>query len=202
MASAADFPPGADAEPWRRVVLVGFMGAGKSRVSREVAGLLRWTAIDADQEVERRAGKGIPALFKERGEEGFRALEHEVMEDLLKRDQILIATGGGWPTAAPGRMEGLPAGTLSVWLRISPEESIRRIAQGRGRIRPLLQVQDPLAEARRLLALREPVYAQARLVLDTLGSSPRRLARRIRDEVLGVAHGLPPTQPDAGDRSR
>ena len=168
----------------QRVVLVGFMGAGKSRVAREASRLLGWSALDVDREVERRAGRGISEIFRDEGEAAFRELEGVVTTELLCRERVIIATGGGWPAAAPGRMEGLDPRTLSVWLRIPAEEAVRRISSGRGRERPLLKVSDPLAEARRLLALREPFYRQAGLTLEADRVPPRGLARRIRDAVL------------------
>lgn len=174
---------------WARVALVGFMGAGKSRVSRELSRLLGWDSLDVDQEVERRSGRSIAAIFRDQGEAAFRSLEAEVTEELLQRDRVIVATGGGWAAAAPGRMASLAPDTLSVWLRISPEEAVRRVGSGRGRVRPLLRVADPLSEAQRLLAEREPAYSQARLTLDADRFPPRAIARRIRDEVLGIPHG-------------
>lgn len=175
--------PASVGPPWRRVVLVGFMGAGKSRVGREVARLLDWSFVDVDQEIEWRSGRRIPDIFRESGEAAFRALESSVTSELLSRPDVVLATGGGWP-AFPGRMEGLPTGSLSVWLRITPEDAVARIRSGRGRVRPLLQVEEPLDEARRLLELREPFYGKADLVLDSHRSNPRTLARAIRDAVL------------------
>lgn len=178
-----DGPPSSPGDGWSRVVLVGFMGAGKSRVGREVARLLDWAFVDADHEVEWRSGRRIPDIFRESGEPAFRALEAEVMEELLGRRDLVIATGGGWP-AVPGRMEGLAPDSLAVWLRIAPEDALARIRGGRGRVRPMLQVDDPLAEARRLLELREPYYGLARLVIDAHRSNPRALAKMIRDRVV------------------
>lgn len=175
--------------PWARAVLVGFMGAGKSRIARELSRLLGWDALDVDQEVERRTGRTIPAIFRDEGEAAFRLLEADVTEEFLRQDRVIVATGGGWASAEPGRMEALAPDTLSVWLRISPEEAVRRVGSGRGRIRPLLRVTDPFAEAQRLLATREPSYSLARLALDADRFPPRAIARRIRDEILGIPHG-------------
>lgn len=178
--------------PWLRVVLVGFMGSGKSRVGRELGRLLDWAFVDVDREVERLAGRTIPEIFRMEGEDAFRSLEGEVTRALLEREQIVLATGGGWPTAAPGRMEGLPPGSFSVWLRVSPEEAIRRIRTGRGRARPLLEVEDPLGEARRLLALREPVYSRAHLTVEVGKVPPRSLALEIRERLMDRGSPMEP----------
>ncbi|MDX1568681.1 MAG: shikimate kinase, partial [Longimicrobiales bacterium] len=89
----------------------------------------------------------------------------------------VLATGGGWG-AVEGRLEELPGGTFSVWLRIGPEEAVRRAAaQDLGR--PLLAVNDPMERARELLAQREQHYRTADLSLDAEDASPEELARRI-----------------------
>jgi shikimate kinase len=88
-----------------------------------------------------------------------------------------LAPGGGW-SLAPGRLEALPAGTLTVWLRVKPETAVRR-ASGYGRVRPLLSGEDPVGRARDLLAQREAVYRRAALHLDAERATPSALADAI-----------------------
>lgn len=161
------------------MLLVGFMGAGKSRVARELARRTGWRVLDFDHEVEAVEGRTIPEIFRDRGEAEFREIEHRVAQRLLAEDRVILSSGGGWPSAGPGRMEGLDPRTLSVWLRISPEAAVARIRGGRGRVRPLLEVPDPVAEARRLLELREGDYAKAKLWIEAESSNPRASAGRI-----------------------
>jgi shikimate kinase len=162
--------------PVRAIVLVGFMGAGKTTVGRALADRLGWRFVDADEEVERRAGRGIAELFASDGEPAFRALEAEVVRDLVSmEDHRVIATGGGW-AADPTRVPALPPAARAVWLRVSPEVAVRR-AHGEGLshsspVRPLLEVDDPLATARALLADREPGYAAAGTRIETDGRKP------------------------------
>jgi len=162
----------------RRVLLVGFMGAGKSRVGRQAAGLLDWDFVDFDAEIEREEGVSIARIFQERGEEVFREVESRVGTRLLSLDRVVLSSGGGWPVL-PGRMEALDTETLSVWLRVSPSTAVRRISGPAARPRPLLAVDDPLAEAERLLTQREPFYRKARVHLNANGNRPGRLARAI-----------------------
>src|SRR5687768_9084397 len=89
---------------WQRVVLVGFMGSGKTTVGRQLASRLGWTFVDLDDEVEARAGMSVDELFRARGEAGFRALESEAGAAALGRSATVLAPGGGW-SLAPGRME-------------------------------------------------------------------------------------------------
>jgi shikimate kinase len=172
-----------------RIVLVGFMGAGKSSVGAALAGRLGWDFVDMDEEIRARTGRSIPEIFASGGEAAFRSLEDAVGADLLSRSRLVLAAGGGWAAVA-GRLESLPAATVSVWLRVSPEEALRR-ASGQGIRRPMLETPDPLETARELLRLREPFYSVADVTLDTEGSDPQRLAV----DLLRVIDGLPLSPP-------
>ena len=148
-----------------RVLLIGFMGSGKTSVGRRLADALGWRFVDFDQTIEAEAGVSVAEIFAASGEAHFRALEERVGRGLLEGRQVVLASGGGW-AASPGRLTGLPAGTASFWLRVSPEEAIRRAGTGAGS-RPLLARPDALEEARRLLAWRSPFYGEARWTVDT-----------------------------------
>jgi shikimate kinase len=162
---------------WERVVLVGFMGSGKTTVGRLLAARLGWTFVDLDDEVEAATGTKVAELFRTRGEEEFRRLEAEAGVAALKRAHTVIAPGGGW-SLAPGRLDGLPEGTLTVWLEVTAETAVGR-ATRHGRVRPLLLGRDPVAKAKALLAERQPVYARARLQVDAETASPASLAQTI-----------------------
>lgn len=171
--------------PCDRVLLVGFMGSGKSSVGREVAQRLRWRFVDFDDEIEREAGASIATLFEERGEPYFRALESRVAERLLAETRVVLGSGGGWG-AAPGRLAEVPSGTASFWLKVSPETAVRRAARQPG-ARPLLAGRDPLDEAARLLAERAPHYATAGWAVDTEHSTVEDVAALIL-EILQREH--------------
>jgi shikimate kinase len=174
----------------RRVLLVGFMGSGKTRVGQALARRLGWVFRDFDQEIGSRLGLPIPEIFRQHGEAGFREMEHRVGAELLREVEVVLACGGGWP-AALGRMEELAPDTFSVWLRVSAEEAVRRIRQ-EGPTRPLLAVDDPLARARELLARREAWYRMAEVALETEATEPEDLARRIEDLVNRRGRGGTP----------
>ncbi len=159
-------PPDGEA-PVARVVLVGLMGSGKSAVGGVLARRLGWEHLDLDREIETREGRTIPEIFRTEGERRFRALEAEVTADLAGRSAVVLSPGGGWITN-PALLERLGPGTLSVWLRVSPETVLARVARSHGD-RPLLDVPDPLAALRRLLREREPFYARTDLAVDTDG---------------------------------
>jgi shikimate kinase len=159
-----------------RVLLIGFMGSGKTSVGRRVARALGWRFLDFDDAIEAEAGATVAEIFASHGEPAFREIEDRVARRLLEERGVVLASGGGW-AAAPGRVSGVPAGTATFWLRVSPETAVRRA--GTARTRPLLARPDALQEAERLLERRHPYYGQARWTVDTERSSVEDVAARI-----------------------
>jgi shikimate kinase len=153
------------------------MGAGKSAVGLAVARRLGWRHADVDDEVEKVEGTSVREIFSSRGEEGFRGLEARVADELLAAPRVVISTGGGW-AAVPERLAGVPPGTVSIWLDVSPEEALRRVQREPGR-RPLLDVEHPLETARALMARRRSAYAAADRRVDTDASSVDDVTARV-----------------------
>ncbi|GIX06821.1 MAG: shikimate kinase [Candidatus Poribacteria bacterium] len=161
----------------QNIVLVGFMGSGKTSVGRELARRLGWEFVDTDALIERMAGRSIPEIFRERGEPYFRDLESEAIRTATCGTRTVLATGGG-AVLRPENMSRLKAAGLVVLLDAEAEELYRRVVnEGR---RPLLEVADPLARIRELLEYRRPYYAQADLRIDTTG----RPVEAIVEEIL------------------
>ena len=165
-----------------RVFLTGFMGAGKSTIGRELAALFGWPFVDLDVEIETRAGTSVAEIFKARGEEAFRALEHEALTVALRHSNAVIATGGGTVTFERNRQLMRNAGT-SVWLDLPFRDILDRLSPGGRRRRPLFDDED---QALSLFEQRRSAYAEAdlRLVLDA-GETPARTASRIAARLGG-----------------
>jgi shikimate kinase len=161
-----------------RVVLTGFMFSGKTTVGRTLADRLGWAFLDFDEEIERRTGRSVAALFRERGEPAFRQLEAELTEEVAGRRRVVLAPGGGWVTQ-PAAVARLRPGSLFVWLRVRPETVHARWRAGGGPERPLLAGPDPTARIAALLREREPLYARADLVCDADDDGPAAIAERI-----------------------
>lgn len=165
----------------QRVVLVGMMCSGKSAVGAALARRLGWTHLDLDREIERAAGRTVREIFAADGEAAFRRMEAEATARIARRTQVILSPGGGWMTN-PELLDALGPGTLCVWLRVSPEEAVRRSAAAPGE-RPLLAGTDPLAAIRRLLGERERFYAGADVEVLTDGRSVDALANQIDDVI-------------------
>lgn len=145
------------------IVLIGFMGAGKSTVGALAAGELGFRLIDLDGLIVERAGKSIRRVFSEDGETAFRDLESSTLHSLVGSSNTIIATGGGI-VGREGNWEHMRRLGTIVYLRARWETLAQRIAGSSER--PLA---DDLEKARLLFEKRRPLYESAALVIDTDG---------------------------------
>ncbi len=173
----------------RSLVLIGLMGAGKTRVGRRLAERLGLSFIDADQAIEADTGKSISDLFAAIGEPAFREGERRMIARLLQGPVAVIATGGGAYMDIATRRAIRERG-VSIWLRADLETLVARTA--RSNRRPLLEGVDRAQKLAELMAIRHPAYAEAELIIDshsgpvdqTVDSVMAALAMR-----QGLSHG-------------
>jgi shikimate kinase len=149
----------------RPVILVGLMGAGKTRVGRRLAERLGIPFLDTDIEIESETGKTITELFTQIGEPAFREGERRTIARLMRNGISVIATGGG-AFMDPQTRVSIRDQALSVWLRADLETLVARTA--RSQKRPLLQGVDRAVKLAELMELRYPVYAEAHLIVDSV----------------------------------
>ena len=157
------------------VILVGFMGAGKSTVGRLVARHLGRCFVETDDMITAKEGRSIPEIFAEHGEAHFRALEDEALRLLALKDGDVIATGGGLP-CREGRPEALRALGTVVWLA-GDFESLYARARAAG-ARPMLAGRRS-EEVAALYESRLPYYRRAHVTIDTTGLGPDEIAARV-----------------------
>lgn len=158
----------------RGIVLVGFMGAGKSTVARIVADRLGLPCVDLDNRIEQRAGVSVSEIFSAQGEPAFREMESAELERLLAEPPSVIATGGGVVVSDANRALLHCIGRV-VYLRVSAAEAVARI--GDAATRPLLAGAAGTLAATSLLDAREALYrASADVTLDTVGCTPEEVA--------------------------
>lgn len=146
------------------LVLIGLMGAGKSAVGRRLAASLDLPFTDADSEIEAAAGQSIKEIFAEHGEAYFRTGERKVIARLLESGPQVLATGGG-AFMDPETRAAIKAHGTSIWLKANLRVLMKRV--GRRDNRPLLQVDNPETVMKKLMAERNPVYAQADITVES-----------------------------------
>ncbi|MCX7626688.1 MAG: (d)CMP kinase [Candidatus Sumerlaeaceae bacterium] len=163
------------------VVLIGMMGSGKTTIGRLLAEKTGMEFIDLDELVERRAGMTIAEIFQGHGEEHFRDLESQVLEEIASSRHAVIATGGGIVKRAENRQLLRDLG-LVVWLDAPAEVLAERI--GEDPDRPLLSRSQPLKKLTQLLHERRDLYAEtSHIHLDTTEHTPEEIAARILEEL-------------------
>lgn len=165
--------------PPKNIVLIGFMGSGKSTVGRELHHRLGYPLVDMDHVIEQRAGKSIAAIFEEDGEEKFRDMETWLLEELNDpaAPRRIISTGGGVIGRESNR-ELLRHLGYVVWLHAPVGVILERT--GKNRDRPLLHTEDPRARVEALMAVRKPLYEEtSHLRVETVGLDCGELATGI-----------------------
>jgi shikimate kinase len=147
----------------RSIVLIGMPGSGKSAVGRRLAARLELPFVDADDEIERAAGKPITDIFKDHGEPYFRDGERKVIARLLRSGSQVLATGGGAFMMAETQ-ENIRRSGISVWLKAELAVLMRRVLKRNNR--PLL-ANDPEGVMRQLMETRYPIYAKADITVES-----------------------------------
>ncbi|HEX6042495.1 shikimate kinase [Longimicrobium sp.] len=160
-----------------RVVLLGYMTSGKSTVGKALARRLEWEFLDFDVEIERRAGATVKEVIAAHGEGAFREMEAALTEEVAERPGLVLAPGGGWITR-PEQLDRLGRRTLSVWLRVSLDETVRRL-NADTIARPFRGHPDPRRAIAGMLAEREPLYRLADVSVPAEGRSPEGVAFEI-----------------------
>lgn len=155
------------------------MGTGKTSVGVALSRRLSCPFIDTDVLIEEREGIPIAAIFKDKGEDYFRAVERSVVEEVSKKRNVVIATGGG-VIKDKRNVDNLGRRGVIIWLKTDPEVILRRIMAEGGK-RPLLNVKEPLKEINRLLSQRESLYSQADAAVDTSYITPYEAAEEIME---------------------
>lgn len=163
------------------LILIGMMGSGKTTVGRALARQLDKEFVDSDEEIQRRTGVTIPHIFDVEGEVGFRQRESAAIADLVTRNGIVLATGGGAVLAAQNR-EMLRQNGLVIYLKASVHDLWQRTRNDRNR--PLLQTGDPRAKLTELFEQRDPLYMEAAdIVMPSSKQSVHALVQKLAGEI-------------------
>jgi XRE family aerobic/anaerobic benzoate catabolism transcriptional regulator len=170
----------------RVVALLGLRGAGKSTIGRRLARRLGRPFVELDRLVEKAAGLSLAEIFALHGEAYYRRLEREVLERLLDEGRPLVLATGGGIVAAPDTFALLRELAHTVWLHARPEDHWSRVVQ-QGDRRPMADHPQAMAELRRILATREPLYALAEQTVRTSQLGIEKTVAAIAAKVRGGA---------------
>jgi shikimate kinase len=179
--------------PSRTIVLVGLMGAGKTKIGRRLAARLDLPFFDSDNEIEAAAGETIEEIFHNRGEAVFRDGERRVIARLLSQPVHVPATGGG-AFMDPATRAAIGRRAVSVWLRADLDVLFARVSRRNNR--PLLQERDPRAVLADLIERRHPVYAEADLTIDSGDGAPELTVTRTIAALAACTKALAPPEAD------
>lgn len=162
----------------KRIVLMGFMGAGKTTIGKALAERLSWDFIDTDAEIEKEQGRKISEIFETEGEQAFRDMETRLLKKLEKsEEQFVLSIGGGMPVREENRELLRKIGTV-VYLKATKEELVRRLSGDTNR--PLLQGGAMEEKVAALMASREAIYVEtAHRAVVTEGKTNRHILREI-----------------------
>jgi shikimate kinase len=163
------------------IIFVGLPGSGKTTIGRQMGRRLGLPFLDSDSVIEQRLGCSIREFFDREGEERFRDIEQNVLDDLSKHHHGVLSTGGGSVLRPLNRLNLHTRGKV-IYLRSTPEEVFRRLKHDMQR--PLLQVEDPQKKLRVLFNVRDPLYREtAHFVFETGRPSINRLLNTIIAEL-------------------
>ena len=152
----------------RPLVLLGFMGSGKSTLGRQLAVALNFNFIDLDRFIETEENRKIPEIFEMDGEPVFRRIEFSALKRVLSNPRQVISIGGGAP-CYPGSLQFIKDHSLSVYLKVSEQQLFQRLSYS-STARPLLEgkseseLQSYISD---LLKIREPIYNQADIIIES-----------------------------------
>jgi len=161
------------------LIFVGMMGSGKTTVGRALARHLGKAFVDSDEEIQKRTGVNIPYIFDVEGESGFRLRESAALAELVKRDNMVLATGGGVVLMDQNRALLKQSGIV-VYLRANVHDLWHRTRHDRNR--PLLQTNDPYGKLMELYHQRDPLYRQA---ADIVIQSGKQSAQNLMLHLVG-----------------
>ncbi len=168
----------------KRIFLIGYMGSGKTTVGKLLAASLGFSFIDLDHYIENRYNRRISDLFAERGEAGFREIEHRLLQEVAEIENAVVSTGGGAPCFFDNMLLMNRVGT-TVYLQTNAQELARRLQKVQSN-RPLLKDKSPeelLAFIEKMLADREPFYGQASLIVENNGCNPQLICEEVLQKI-------------------
>jgi shikimate kinase len=166
------------------IYIVGFMGSGKTTAGKKLASLLGWSFIDLDKRIEEYAGKTIPEIFSQSGEDYFRIIETQLLRNLKMCTKTVISTGGGTPCYIDNMDYMIETG-LTIYLKLTPAELKSRLSQSKGE-RPLIKDLDQeelTSFIKEKLAVREKWYERSDITMDGIDLDANLLLSHVKSSL-------------------
>jgi XRE family transcriptional regulator, aerobic/anaerobic benzoate catabolism transcriptional regulator len=167
------------------IALIGLRGAGKSTLGKVLAKKIGWNFVELNKEIEAQNGLSIAEIIALYGQEGFRRMEQNALNQLLARKELMVLATGGGIVSEPLTFDLILSSFYTIWLKAEPEEHMGRVRK-QGDLRPMADDRSAMAELRNILISREPLYARASATVDTAGLSVDAAAARLIDTVQPV----------------
>jgi len=168
-----------------KIFLIGYMGAGKTTVGKLLAKKINYSFIDVDCFIENRYRQTIAEIFEEKGEAGFREIEHRVLEEIISYEKVVVSTGGGLPCFFDN-MELMNQAGITIYLKENSNELVKRLIS-KNQKRPLIKGKAPeelQTFIETSLKEREPFYNQARFIIDVKSCHTKQDMNQWIEELL------------------
>lgn len=162
----------------RNIVLTGFMGSGKTLVSKELSIIYRCPVFSTDDLIEQQEGLSIKAIFEDKGEEYFRKIESLIVADLSAKTGVIIDCGGG-VVLNPANMKLLKRNGIVIYLKSTPDSVLKQI-RNNDKKRPLLNVDYPLEVIKKMMKERAPKYEQADYTVEVADLTLAEITTKVR----------------------
>ena len=161
----------------RSIFLIGMMASGKSSTGPILAEILKYKYIDLDALIEKLTKKTIDKIFSEEGEEYFRSLENQCLQEIIKLPSVVVSTGGG--VILKKENWGVLRQGIVIWLDVNKEIVLRRLHQSKENERPLLKGKNIKITYERIFEIRKDIYAQADLRVEINNEGVKNIAEKI-----------------------
>lgn len=166
-----------------RIILIGFMGSGKTTLGKKIANKLQIPFIDSDQEIEYSEGNSIQSIFDIHGEEYFRRLEMDFIQSLKDKESFVLSTGGGMP-CFNNMIEELNRLGSTCYIKLHPKELVQRLYNAKKTVRPLIRGKsksDLESYVVSTLAQREMQYLKANVIINRNERTAVRIIEKLED---------------------